>query len=347
MTFSHPGPWDEFPADTYPSIERMLRHPNSSLRSMALDGIVDFGPKATHFEDTLLALVDDPDSGVSNQAISALATIGPAAADVVGPRLLERFRAGKIPLRQFASAAERLELRSPEIRGILEAGLKDPDEWNRAACARAIVAVAEDPVWAAKYLIAAVGKQQINERVAIGLLRDIDVEGDLVVQFLTRLLGSSDFWTRHDAIDALASMGDHAKPAIADIERLLQDKQIAVRLQAAKAIALLTGEAKFLDDQLRTIFAGSDQDSRTNRYIAIETIGELKQMGDAYLPYVLSALGSDQSGFAPVAIETLEAIGTPNAIVALRTIAKSQDWAVRSPAEKALQRLADSRDKDE
>jgi HEAT repeat protein len=342
-TFSHPGPWDELPVEALPSIDRLLRDPNPAVRQTALHGIFDFGTKALPLKDIILTLVDDPDLEISKLAISVLAAIGPAVADVTGPRLLAAFRAGTLSLREFASAAGQLEAHSREVREILEQGVTNHDEWAAAACAKSLIAVAEDKREVALLLIQAVGKQNVNGRTAIEILDDFDSMDDLLIPFLQQQLHDPDFWTRRDAIDALAKMGKRGTPVVGDVENLFNDKNDSIRLHAAKAIFLINGHTLKLDDQLRVIFAASDEDSRRERYPAIELIAELKQAGARYLEYVIEETRSRESYFAQNAITTLEAIGTPEAVAALKVTAESKDWILRSEATNAINRLQESR----
>ena len=341
MRFWHRELDEALPVNTIPLINSLLSHPNPSVREEALYGIYDFGSKALPLKDAILPLTDDSDSDVAKLVVLVLAAIGPAMADVTGPRLLAAFRTGDVSLEEFASAVESLELKSLEVREILEQGARHKDELTFVACAKALTAVVDHSRPAATQLIEAIDKRNISGRTAIEIFREVESIDDLLIPFLKRQLRNEDFWTRSEALKALANMGPRAKPAAAQIESLLEDDDI--RLQAAKAIWLINGEPTFLDDELKRIFAASGEDSRNDRHNAIEMITELKREGARYLKYVVDETRSPESYFAQNAIATLEAIGTPEAVAALSATAESPDWVLRSGATKAIQRLREAR----
>jgi HEAT repeat protein len=165
-----------------------------------------------------------------------------------------------------------------------------------------------------------------------------ELEGvdDLLLPFLKQHLGDEDYWTPNTALSALAKIGARAKPAVVNIGRLLKDEELDNRLLAADLIQRLTSEIAFLDDQLRIVCKGSDT---REWYSAIEAIARLKQDGDRYRMYLVEGVHAEDRDLAQFAIATLGDIETPAAIDALKKVAESKDWLLRSTAVTALQRL--------
>jgi HEAT repeat protein len=157
--------------------------------------------------------------------------------------------------------------------------------------------------------------------------------------FLKIQLEHEDLWTRHDAANALAEMGERALPSAKSLEKLLSDKYVVNRLKAAKAIFCISGIAFPLEQQLAAVFETRDDRDQSDRSSGLETIAELKQAGLPYLHYVVEEIHSAESDLAEGAIEAVAAIESKDAIIALKETAKSTDWILRSAAITALRQL--------
>jgi HEAT repeat protein len=147
---------------------------------------------------------------------------------------------------------------------------------------------------------------------------------------------NSDYWTRHGAINSVAAFGAKAAVAIGPLTKLLSDESPVIRLKAAKALFLITGDPAHLEKQLELVFATGDAYDPAN---AIETIKELNHSGGKFVRYVLTDLRQSPTGSAEIAIQALQAIGTEVAVAALKESAQSSDWNLRSQAAEALRQV--------
>ena len=98
-------------------------------------------------------------------------------------------------------------------------------------------------------------------------------------------------------------------------------------------IFLVTNDPINLEKQLELAFANDDL---ADRYDAVETIGELNRRAARFTRYVLTELQQSPPDGAEPAIKALQAIGTEQAVAALRVAAESSDWILRSLAAEAL-----------
>jgi HEAT repeat protein len=322
--------------DHCPLIEAMLRHSNPSVQFTALDVISSAGPSAAPLKRALVDLVQSPDPEIAEEAIGTLAAIGPSAGPEAEPVLLSRCREGKIPLRQFADAVGRLEIRSEATRAILERGLHDQDQWTTGSCASALCLTSTDPHRTARMIIAEVRNPEWGTRTAISALNDLKRADDVVIPFLVAQFHHNDHWTRSDAVNSVGTFGAKATEAISPLKKLLADPSPWIRLKAAKAIFQITNDDADLEKQFEAVFAN---DSPGDRSDALWTLAELDRSGGKLVRYAIAELRRPPPAFAKEAIKALRAVGTAEAVAILRETAESPDWELRSLATEALEHI--------
>jgi HEAT repeat protein len=284
----------------------------------------------------LLQLARGPNAELSRQAIETLAAIGAGAGREFEPLLVTKLHDGTIPLLKFAEVVGRIEIRSESTRAILERGVHDNDRWTARACANALCMTSSEPDRTARLVIGAARDRSFDNRDAIAALNELKGAGDSVMRFLVAQLESTDYWTRHDAINALGDFGETASQAVAPLKKLLEDPSPLIRLKAAKANFLISDNPVDLEKQLEIVFAKHDPDDCHN---AVETIGELGRAGARFVHYVKAELSRSPPEYADAEIKALQAIATKDAVAALRAAAESLDWILRTQATEALRNI--------
>ncbi len=328
----------ELSADDCRRIGVMLRHPNPKVRETGLDVLSDAGSRAQPLKQELLHVAQDRNPEIAHEAIRSLAAIGPVVGRDVEPVLLSMWRDGAIPLRPFAEAVGRLRIRSGATRAILERGLNDQELWTTVACASAICMTTDDPRGTARKIIEAAGNRAFTDRLAISILNDLKGEDELVIPYLVAQLQSEDYWTRAEAIDAVGGFGARASGAITALRKLMDDADDLIRLKAASAVFLIANDPAVLERELERVLANGDPYHRHN---AMETIAAMKHSGGRFVRYLLTELHRPAPDDAETAIKALKAIGTEEAVAALRATAESSDWMIRSQAIEALRQVRD------
>jgi HEAT repeat protein len=329
-------------ADHCRLIEVMLRRPNLKLKETALNVLSKAGPRVQQLKSALVEIAHHPNAELSQKAIGTLGVIGADAGREVEPILLSKRRDGSISLQQFADAVGRLGIRSEATRAILERGLHGLDPWTTGSCASAMCMTSNEPRRTARMIIDAARDGDVTDRLAISALNEAKLADDVVIPYLVAQLNSTDHWTRADAIDSIGGFGARASQAITPLKKLLDDESGLIRLKAAKAIFLIANNPADLDRQLELVFA---QDDPADRRDALETIAELKHSGGRFVRYALTELRRSTPDDAETAIKALGAIGTEEAVEALRATAGSSDWMLRSQATEALRRIRNPNEK--
>jgi HEAT repeat protein len=328
----------DLPAGAAPLIETMLRHADVNVQQTALAAVSDLGPKAEPLKKAVLDLARGTDAEVSHKAIWALAAIGPAAGTEATPILLAKFREGVIPLGQFAGLAGSLEIRSQETQAILEGGVNDKDHETAVACARALCSTSNEPLRVARLVIDAAGTERFTNRNAMDSLARLKDGDEVVIPFLVRQLESTEDWAPHEAMDVLGDLGPRASGAIALLKKLLHAESPLIRLKAAKAVFLISGEVAELEKQLVAMFAKNEC---SDRYEAMKMVIELERAGARFVPHVLAELRRSPPDLAEEALTALEAIGSEEAVAELWKTTESSDWLLRSRAIRAQSRPAE------
>ncbi len=314
----------------------LLRHSDRNVRETALNVLSDVGPGALPLKNVLIQIAQGPDAVLSQKAIVTLAAIGPVVGVDVTPVLISALRRRAISLQQFADATGRLCIRSETTQAILEGGLRDEDRWAAAACANALCITSNEPSRIARLVIDAARDEVFSNRHAVEALTGLKHGDDVVLPFLVAQLESKDYWTRHDALNAIGSFREKASSTIASLEKLLNDESPLIRLKAAKAIFLVAGNPIDLEKQLELALASNEPYDCHN---ALETITELNRSDARFTRYALAELRQSPPNDPETAIKALQAIATEEALAALRATAGSSDWILRSHAREALRQL--------
>jgi HEAT repeat protein len=334
--YSHSMPLTELSEEDCQYLERMLRHSNVHVQQTALVVLADVGENAEPLMGVVLELAQGRDAELSRNAVRTLAAMGANVGNNAAPILIARLQDSTIPLQQFADAVGRMKIRVPATLEVLERGLHDKDQWTATACATALCITASEPDPVARLVIDAARAGSFTERRAIESLTRLKGGDDVVIPFLIQQLKNADYWTRHDAIDALGALGGRAVSATSLIESQLHDESAPIRLKAAAAIFSITDDARQLQEQLDAVYA---KDELAERYHAMRTLAELQRLDGRFVRYPLNELRRSPPELVEESIEALQANGTNDAVAALQTVASSSDWALRSQANKALRQL--------
>ncbi len=325
-------------ADDCRRIGVMLRHPNPKVRETGLDVLSDAGSRAEPLKQELLQVARDPNAEIAQQAIRTLAAIGPVVGRDVEPVLLSLWRDGAIPLLPFAETVGRLKIRSEVTRDILERGLNGQDLWTTGAWASALCMTTGDPRGTALTIIDAARNGAFADRLAISVLNVLKGEDEVVIPYLVAQLQNKDYWTCAEAIDAIGGLGARASVAITPLKNLLDGADVLIRLKAASAVFRIANDPAVLDRELERVLASGAPYDRHN---AMETIAKMKHSGGRFVRYLLAELHRPAPDDAETAIKALEALGTEEALAALRATAESSDWTVQSQAIEALRQVRD------
>lgn len=338
--FSPPTPWQGFTANDCPFLERALRNANTSTQITALYGVAEMGRDALPLQHVVLELVHADNPKVVEQAVRALAAMGPGVDPQVTQVLLDGLRDKTIPLYLFASAIESLDARSEQIEAILSEGLTDRDRSTACACAGALCVTASNPSQTAAKIVELARDGRIEHQDAMRALRGLVPVPDIVLPYLIDRISSPENWIRHAAMIGVGDFRQAGAPAIAALKQQLDDEHVANRLQAGCAIYLISGDAACFEPQLQAAFAGqaafADQ---AIAFQALETIVEMGEAGAPFLRHVTAAMQMLDSPPTELVMTALGEFGTAEAKAALEQYAASTDWEIRSQATAALREL--------
>lgn len=353
VAFYGDSPWAELTEETFPRIEKMLRNPDRHLRITALRGLAELGVKGAPLKHAVLELTGLKEDEVSKLAWRTLAGMGPAVADVAGPKLYSDMRNGKVALQDFAYGMMHFELRKPEVLNVLETGLTNKSEATITMCAEALCKLTDEPQRISRLVIQTAETYPLSRRSAILALRYLKSTDEVVIQYYIDNLKAYD--TCREALAGLGHMGAAARPALKEVEIYLSDPNLLVRLDAARAILLISKNSEPIKEQLKEAFTGAqpvldppradtrfgDDDSYDfgYRWVGMDTIADCQAAGTPFIHYLVDEFRRPPRNLATIAIKSLQAIGTPEAIQALEDVARSTDWELRSAANQALRKL--------
>jgi HEAT repeat protein len=188
-------------------------------------------------------------------------------------------------------------------------------------------------------IVDAARKGSIDHRNAIEALQQLNPAPESVIPYLVEQIQNNDYWTRHDALDAVGEFGRSAAPAMSAVRERLDDEGTEVRLAAAKALYQITGDTSRLEQELDAVLGGDELMYQSG---AIKTITDLGPSGTPFMHYVTAALKEPHQTFVEELIEALQAVGSAEAVAALEQTAQSNDWILRSNATAVLRQLRDS-----
>ncbi len=340
---------DDFTTEDCLQLESLLRSPNVHVQRSALTAISGLGAIAAPLKEAVLDLAEADNGELSREITSALFAINSAAndsliADESVPLLLQKVRSGEMTIREFATVIAVTNQTSDEVQAILEYGIEHEDEWTAQACAQAMLQVSAESEAGAAFVIDIARSGRVSDRNIIEILRGTRAAPATVIPYLASQLSNEDFWTRHDAAQALGDYGADAQLLVGNLEELLIDEYDAVRLQAAASIYRITGDPAHFENEVQSVFAA---DENLHRYEALEMMIDLGPLADPFLPYLMDELHTPKLLQPYEVIDALISIGTPESLAAVEDAAQSTDWIRRSAARTALDTLQSEEARDE
>lgn len=290
-------------ASATPALARLLRHDQTTVREAAATALAAIGPDARAAVAELVRTLADRDRLVAAASASALAAIGPDARAAVGP---------------------------------LAAALSAPDAMLRGTAARALGDIGPDAADAAGSLAAAVVREQDADvlRACIDACGEIGPGAVEAVPALVGQLAATAAETRESAASALAAIGPAAAATAAGpLERLLADKEPAVRLAAADGLVGVGRTGPAVRRAIAEALASGDAGLRA---AAAEVAGDLGPAAAPFLPR-LAALATDDKDVdvRVAAVTALAEVGEAGAAALGRALA-DPDADVRHAAAYAL-----------
>jgi HEAT repeats/FG-GAP-like repeat len=192
-----------------------LDDPDPKVRIEAMKALGAIGSQADRAVPRLAALLtEDPDPDVRSQAAMALSKMDPASKAAVG-ELSRALEDRELNVRANAvQALIRLNTDARPAVPTLIRGLKD--EANNTNLRRFTVTIQE-------MMAVALGRASAGTDEGVPALREI-------------LAGEGSVQLRRAAARALGDVGPAARPAAADLRRMLQDKNVHNRAEAARAL---------------------------------------------------------------------------------------------------------------
>jgi HEAT repeat protein len=287
-----------------------LSDPSAEVREVAAKRLGRSEPRPARLTERLTTLLkNDPDSGVRAASAAALGdTAGPAAK----PQL---FGALSDPSEHVRWTAARALDRSGRVdtRDVpaLVAALASPDSYVRAFAAWTLGELGPDGAAAVPALIAALGQEDLGEGVAAKALAKMGPAAKAAVPALLAGLQAPEPRRRWNAAQALGQIGPAAASAVPWLERLLDDQSIPVRAETARAL------------------------------------GRIGDAARPTVPAIVARLKDDDAHVRAMAARALGWIRDPRALPALETARKDSNGRVGREAQKAIQRITDTRGRSE
>jgi HEAT repeat protein len=199
---------DEYIRLSVPNLIRLLDHKAGLIRREAAMTLAMIGPKSASAVDKLAVTLSDPDPSIRIAALAALAAIGPAATGAL-PAIIPNLTAAELPVRYSAIfAIGRIGPSGKQAIPLLEKNLQEHDEFLQTASAWALVHLDPQP-----------------ERLARQCLGPL-IEG----------LAVPDPRVRNEVVQALAHLGQAAKPARKALEEIANDPNEIIRKSVADAL---------------------------------------------------------------------------------------------------------------
>jgi HEAT repeat protein len=342
------SPWPKLPEDSIPILEKMLQHNNRHVQLGTMRGVARMGHLAAPMQIQLLKFSVHEDEEYREAALTALYASGLGLNQKdISATLLAYLRSGRIPLVTFAKLAKSFSATAPEVQAQLETGLnpkdrKAGDDILTAACARALGHLSKEPHRVGPLIISAANTGPLPNRSAVEALRFLKSRDVPTIEFMIKHLDPVDRGASLEAIDGLSEIGEPAKVALPEIEKLMS-QDFDFRLKAARAIWKITGQFAPLQKQLKERVVKHQEVHFYELNSALKTIGELKKAGSPFLSDVADLLRTPYCRDA--AAKALVQIGTPEALKVLDEASKSSDFALQSVVKNALQQAQTQSDK--
>lgn len=154
-----------------------------------------------------------------------------------------------------------------------------------------------------------------------------------VVELLEERLDYFYLVDRQRALEGIAYLGEHAKPALPKIEKLMKLESKSVQHTASRTHWKVTGDATLAVDTLikllPTMEYGVD---------SMDILAEMGREAKKAVPDLMKQLKSTEAGHREAAVYALASIGADakSAIEALKKMDKDEDVLIRSAAKKAV-----------
>jgi HEAT repeat protein len=267
-----------------PVLMEMLTNPVAETRGMAAVGLAEFGADAGPALPSLIQCLDDRDLQVQIMVARSIAMIGASIrtnrsrgnsgiATALAIPKLKALALGEEGLAGWAMDA--LSTMGPDAAPVLAEIYRTADEERRFPAARALMKLGPDAGAAVPTLMA-------------------DMRGTNVGRVIL-------------ATQILGKLGENGRIALPQLERLLQNQDILVRVRAAGAIWKLDQRASVLPVLLEGLQDESIHRGSVKKYAA-EALGDMGPAAKEAVPLLKTMLTDGQSGLRQAAAEALEKI---------------------------------------
>jgi HEAT repeat protein len=328
-------------------IRRMQRSARSERLALAA-ALASMGPAAAPAAPLLVRLLDDPESWVASEAMTALERIGPAAPEVL-PALLRVVRS-RSEKSNLGGAIKALARFGPEAEGVVEAlseVVAEEPGW-RSSAAKLLGEMGPGAGAAAPALRAAFEEEDHWDRGDIGRALAGVLPREEALEFLVRMLGI-DYQTICCALWELQEWGEEATPAVPAILQVLDGTDQMPRRVAIITLAKI-GRAIGPEAIRRVTQAMEDRDPE----VAVDAARALRDLGEPrerWVPALIRLLAPGETrgeadwGAAKARTEAAAALWEageypPEALEAmLRELQNPGNQYVRAQAARALTRL--------
>jgi len=335
ITFSDPSPWTGFSDSDIDSVKRLFSSNYVNDWLTACNGVNAMGFKGTRHHHKVFEFMEEYPELTWDRWGYLCSTMSPEVATKIASAVVVSYENGRMDLENFALKISSLGSGTPGSETILEKGLEGSDSWAVTACAQALCRTSTDLEKTSSLIVQAAAQNHITMRTAIETLRQMPRMPLSVRDFLITGAAGENVWTRHEAVAALGEMGPDAKFAIEKIEPLIDANFLDERLQAAKALYLITGEANSFDHFLEIEF-----ENRNNRVWELakcmEAIADLGPRGTKFQHHILANRKPFEQQAVVKLCKALQKIASKESIELLAEIAKSTDWEAKSAADSAI-----------
>jgi HEAT repeat protein len=278
-----------------PGLAVGLKDPADQIRKISAEKLAQLGPAAVDVLPDLLQVLEDKNAMVRDAGIQAIRNVGRNAV----PKLIELFKEKDAVTRQNAVMilGELGKIAKDSLPDIARM-TNDPDEGVRRAAVTALEKLAKDSIPA-----------------------------------LIELAKNADAGVRLGAVAALGELGAGAKESIPLLVEVLgNEKNLAVRRQAALALLGMGVEAKGVVPQMMAALKDPDKEVRQNVALAFGPLGEA---GLPAIPALLAAAAEKDDTLSKNIADSLSKMGPP-AIPALTQALKNTDPVIRRVAAASL-----------
>lgn len=261
-------------APAIPRLVKMTKSNDEQLRMVAVGILASIGPKSKAALADLRKLLKDPDIHVRYWTCQALGAIGPEAKEAV-PELIDVMKDDAASVRRHAALAlgKIGKAGGDAVVPALIGALSDRVFQVRADASQSLGRFGPDAAAAVPTLEKSLADPRFHAYVEASLAHwKITGKTDLVLKHLLDELIKQDVpW---DAAAGYAELGDAAKSAVPDLERLLSDENTEVALYAAEALGGIGTSAERAIPALQKLAAEDqeDEDLRETAQAAIKKI---------------------------------------------------------------------------